>query len=287
MRSPIGIFDSGVGGLSVARAVMRVLPGESIIYFADTAHVPYGDRPLNEIKLFALGITRFLVNRGVKAVVMACNMSSAVALDAARELWPELPVLGVIEPGARAAVRVCEGRPIGVLATAGTVKSKAYVNEIARIDNSIPVFQQACPRFVPLVESGLAESEEAEAAARDYVAPLLRAGCGTIILGCTHYPYLRRAIELAAGPGVAIVDPSEETAQELASVMDEHGILSDGCSASYKFYASGDTTSLKQVGSRFLGAGIERVVRVGIPDGVSEDLIMHKEETWMDTESLR
>lgn len=266
---------------------MRVLPRESIIYFADTAHVPYGDRPLHEIRSFALGITRFLVDRGVKAVVMACNMSSAVALDAARELWPELPVLGVIEPGARAAVRVCEGRPIGVLATAGTVKSEAYVKAIARIDSSIPVFQQACPRFVPLVESGLAESEEAEAAARDYVAPLLRAGCGTVILGCTHYPYLRRAIELAAGPGVAIVDPAEETARELASVLDRHGILSDGCSASYEFYTSGDTTSLEQVGSRFLGMDIDRVVRVDIPVGVSEDLIMQVERTRVDTESER
>jgi len=133
LRSPIGIFDSGLGGLSVAREVMKTLPNERIIYFADTAHVPYGERPLTEIKGFALGITRFLVDEGAKAVVMACNMSSAVALEEARARWPEIAFLGVIEPGSQAAVEIANGRPIGVLATTGTVQSEAYVRAIQRL----------------------------------------------------------------------------------------------------------------------------------------------------------
>ncbi|MCX8052717.1 MAG: glutamate racemase [Armatimonadetes bacterium] len=260
MRSPIGIFDSGLGGLSVAREVIRKLPQERIIYFADTAHVPYGERPLEEIKGFALDITRFLIERGAKAVVMACNMSSAVALDEARTRWPDVPILGVVEPGAKVAVRTCDGRPIGVLATTGTVKSEAYARAVGRFDDNIVVVQQACPKFVPLVEAGLADSEEAEAVSRDYVAPLIQAGCGTIILGCTHYPFLRRAIESATGPGISIVDPAEETVLELAKVLNEKGIASDAFEGSHLFYASGETSGFAELGSRFLGEPIERVI---------------------------
>ena len=285
MRSPIGIFDSGLGGLSVAARVMRILPRERIIYFADTAHVPYGERPLAEINGFALDITRFLIEEGAKAIVMACNMSSAIALDEACTRWPDIGILGVIEPGARAAVEVANGRPIGVLATTGTVKSEAYVRAIereggrgsrrARPDRrsrdpgpgseipdqqGVAVVQQPCPRFVPLVESGLADSEEAEAAAVDYLAPLRRAGCGTIILGCTHYPFLRRAIESAAGPEVTIVDPAEETAHALAKTLYERGLESEALDAPHVFYASGDTCGFAELGSRFLGTPIEEVI---------------------------
>lgn len=272
MNSPIGVFDSGIGGLSVAREILRKLPRERIIYFADTAHVPYGERPLNEIRYFALGITRFLIDRGAKAVVMACNMSSAVALDDARILWPDVPIIGVIEPGARAAVKASGGKPIGILATTGTVKSGAYVRQIAAIDSGIPVSQQACPCFVPLVEAGLAESEEAEAAARDYVEPLVQAGCRVLVLGCTHYPFLRKAIELAAGAGVVVVDPAEETATTLAHVLSERGILSGSTTGTHEFYASGDVTSLKELGSRFLGIPIIDVSRVSLTSGDVESV---------------
>ncbi len=272
MNSPIGVFDSGIGGLSVAREILRKLPREHIIYFADTAHVPYGERSLNEIRYFALGITRFLIEQGAKAVVMACNMSSAVALDDARILWPDVPIIGVIEPGARAAVKASGGKPIGILATTGTVKSGAYVSQIAAIDSSIQVSQQACPRFVPLVEAGLAESEEAEVAAREYVEPLVRAGCKVLVLGCTHYPFLRRAIELAAGADVVVVDPAEETAATLAHVLSEQGILSVSMAGTHEFYASGDVTSLKELGSRFLGLPISDVLRVNLTSGDVESV---------------
>lgn len=272
MRSAIGVFDSGLGGLSVAARVMRALPSERIIYFADNAHVPYGERPLDEIREFALGITGFLIERGAKTVVMACNMSSAVALGAAREHYPDVPILGVIEPGVRAAMSIANGKPIGVLATTGTVRSGAYEATALRLDPKCRVVQQACPKFVPLVESGKADSEEAEAAACDYVASLTREGCATIILGCTHYPFLRAAIERAAGPSIVIVDPAEETALQLRKVLMERGIESSGLNSPHKFYTSGETTGFAALGGAFLGSKIEAVERVtwGVDLAISE-----------------
>lgn len=243
----------------MAARILRELPNERISYFADNAHVPYGEKPLDEIRGFALGITGFLVERGAKAVVMACNMSSAVALDAARERYPDIPILGVIEPGAKAAVEMARGGCIGVLATTGTVNSGAYVRATERLDPSVRVVQQACPRFVPLVESGQADSEEAEAAACTYVTPLIRAGCRAIVLGCTHYPFLRRAISAAAGPEVLIVDPAEETARLLSNILHERGMASDRLHGPHEFHTSGDTEGFAELGSRFLGVPIEAV----------------------------
>ena len=253
----------------MAAHILRTLPNERIIYFADNAHVPYGERPLEQIRGFAVGITAFLVEKGCKAVVMACNMSSAVALEAARQEFRDLHVLGVIEPGAKAALDVREGKPVGVLATTGTVNSGAYVRELQRRDKHCRVYQQACPKFVPLVESGLADSEEAEAAARTYVEPLLSEGCRTLILGCTHYPFLRRAIESAAGSGVRIVDPAEETARALKSLLAKGGILSDSLDCAHEFYASGETDSFAKLGGKFLGRDMESVALASVCDNGS------------------
>lgn len=272
MRFPIGVFDSGLGGLSVAARILDRLPNERIIYYADTAHVPYGERPLDEIRGFALEIVGFLAARGAKAVVMACNMSSAVALDAARAAFPDIPILGVIEPGAKAAVAACGGAPIGVLATTGTIRSEAYVRNTARLDPSVMVIGQACPRFVPLVESGLADSEEAEEAACTYVAPLLAAGCRTIVLGCTHYPFLRKSIQSAAGLSVAIVDPAEETVCALANTLIGRGIASDMLEGSHEFYASGDGSGFATLGSAFLGRKIDSVRQVDLQDMTTGDM---------------
>lgn len=270
MNAPIGIFDSGLGGLSVAAEVMRKLPGERIVYFADNTHVPYGERPLEEIREFALDIAGFLIGQGAKAVVMACNMSSAVAVQEARLRYPGLPILGVIEPGAAAALRVCKGLPIGVLATSGTVKSRAYPIALDSLDCGVRVFQQACPKFVPLVESGMADTDEAEAAARQYVRPLVDQGCRTLILGCTHYPFLRGVIEAAAGPGVTIVDPAEETVHVLANKLAEENLLSQQLTEPHVFLASGPTEAFAALGSRFLGRPIGQVrpVRWGVDLGM-------------------
>jgi len=262
LNSPIGVFDSGLGGLSVAARILDTLPNERIIYFADNAHVPYGEKPLDAIRGFALEITRFLVGKGAKAVVMACNMSSAVALETARERYPDVLILGMIEPGARAAVGVANGKPIGVLATTGTINNGSYERAIRKLDPRCKVIGQACPKFVPLVESGQAQNEDAEAAARTYVALLNRELCSTIVLGCTHYPFVRQAIEAAAGPDVTIVDPAEAVALELARLLAERGIAGDTLTAPHEFYASGETAGFAALGGAFLGRQIEEVRRV-------------------------
>lgn len=262
MKSPVGVFDSGLGGLSVAAEILRALPHERIVYFADNAHVPYGERPMEEVQSFALGICGFLIEKGAKVIVMACNVSSAVALDLAREHYPDIPIIGMIEPGAKAAVRASKGESIGILATTGTVKSEAYKRTISSISPSTNVFQVACPKFVPLVESGQSNSEEAEAAACTYVEPLLREGCNTIVLGCTHYPFLRRAIESAAGPGVTIIDPAQEVTQTLHNLLSENNVLSDAITAPHSFYTSGLVDGFTSIGSAFLGRQIDNAKSV-------------------------
>lgn len=246
----------------MAAHILRKLPDERIEYFADNAHIPYGERPPEQVQEFAVGITGFLLKQNAKVIVMACNMSSAVALEYAREHYPGVPIIGVIEPGAKAAVDISDGSPIGVLATTGTVKSDAYKKAVNKLNPHIKVVQQACPKFVPLVESGRADSEEAEAVAREYVEPLLREHCNTIILGCTHYPFLRKAIEAAAGSGVTIVDPAEETLRALDNILVERAIKSDRLVGSHKFYTSGDTAGFAVLGSAFLGKEIETVDKV-------------------------
>ena len=262
MNSPVGVFDSGLGGLSVASHILRALPNERIVYFADNAHVPYGERPREEVQSFAVGICGFLIEKGAKAIVMACNMSSAVALDIARAQYPGIPIIGMIEPGARAAVNVSKGRPIGILATTGTVKSEAYKCEISKISPTSSVFQQACPKFVPLVESGRANSEEAEAAACTYVEPLLDCGCSTIVLGCTHYPFLIKAIKSAAGNDVAIIDPAEEVLLALKMLLDKKNAKSGALENPHEFYTSGVVDGFASIGSAFLGKQIGHVKSV-------------------------
>lgn len=257
MKSPVGVFDSGLGGLSVAAEILRALPNERIIYFADNAHVPYGERPMEEVQQFALGICGFLIEKGAKVIVMACNMSSAVALDIARQQYPETPIIGMIEPGARAALDASKGKPIGVLATTGTVKSEAYKRTISNIAPLSNVIQQACPKFVPLVESGQSDSEEAEAAACTYVEPLVREGCNTVVLGCTHYPFLRRAIESAAGSNITIIDPAQEVVRTLHKLLSQKQVLSDKLNSPHAFYTSGNTDGFASIGSAFLGRRID------------------------------
>ncbi len=258
MTGPIGVFDSGLGGLTVAGELMRRLPNEKIVYFADSAHVPYGERPLHEIEEFALGITQFLLGCGAKVVIMACNMSSAVALDAARAAFPQVPILGMIEPGSRAAVSN-GGSVVGVLATTGTVKSGAYSRTILALDPRIKVIEQPCPAFVPLVESGMTDSEEAEIAARSCVGPLISGGADTLVLGCTHYPFLRPMIERAA-PEATIVDPAEETVRALAKILkDTSAEASENKPGEHRFFTSGDAEGFARLGSRLLGREIPRV----------------------------
>ncbi|MBW3635918.1 MAG: glutamate racemase [Armatimonadetes bacterium] len=233
-RVKIGIRDSGVGGLTVARRVREALPDADLLYFADTAHLPYGDKSPAEVTHYALSICDFLLERGAQILVFACNTTSAYALDAARQRF-SVPIFGVIEPGARVAAQVSGGK-IGVLATAATVASGIYNREIARFNPASEVCEIGCPAFVPLVEAHKADSPEAFEACRYYLAPLLRFGADTVILGCTHYPLLLPALQKAA-PDVHFVDPAQAVAREVAAHATPLPRQSD---AKATFYVSGE-----------------------------------------------
>lgn len=216
--APIGLFDSGVGGLTVLSRIAHCLTKERFLYVADQAHVPYGDRSLEEIEAYAAAITRHLFSAGAKAVVMACNVSSATALAKMQNHFGADRVLGVIEPGARAALRASRSRRIGVLATSGTVRSGAYGRTLRSLDPSAVVVEIPCPRFVPLVEAGRTSGPEAIEACHAYLTPLLAACVDTAILGCTHYPYLLDTLR-AVAPALQFVDPAVAAAETLAAML--------------------------------------------------------------------
>ena len=242
------MFDSGLGGLSVVSQVRKALPDADIIYFADNAHVPYGERSADEVRSFAVAITSFLIEKGADSVVMACNMSSAIALETAINEHPNTPIFGMINSGVKAALEVCGSSPIGILATSGTVKSEAYIKAIQQLKPDCEVLQQACPKFVPIVESGNSQTEEAQEAARTYLQPVINAGCKTIILGCTHYPFLLNVIKAAVGTDITIIDPAVQLAEDL-KVNSNNSASKQGKSI---FYTSGSSVEFKELGGLFL-----------------------------------
>jgi glutamate racemase len=256
--SPIGIFDSGIGGLTVARAVFEQLPHESTVYFGDTARVPYGPKSPETVRRYSLEILHWLLGQRVKAVVIACNTSTAHALETLQADSP-VPVIGVIEPGARAAAAQADGRPVGVIGTAGTIASNAYAKAIHRIRGDAKVEQKACPLFVPLVEEGWFEHPAAALIAKEYLAPLSAAGVGSLVLGCTHYPLLRPLLQQVMGSGVRLIDSGEETARVVASVIRERGLEAPaGTTAEHRFVVSDDEARFRQVGARFIGERLGR-----------------------------
>ena len=262
---PVGVFDSGIGGLTVARALYDRLPHESTIYFGDTARVPYGPKSPETVRRYSLEILHWLLGEGVKAVVVACNTSTAHALDALRAASP-VPVVGVIEPGARAAVKASHGGGIGVIGTVGTIGSNAYARAIHAAAPGARVEQLACPLFVPLVEEGWFDRPATELIAAEYLAPLRRAGIDTLVLGCTHYPLLKPLLERVMGPAVTLIDSAQETAAELARVLAAHQLAAlDARTVAHRFAVSDDEARFRQVGARFIGErlGSAEVVPVG------------------------
>jgi len=215
---PIGVFDSGMGGLTVVRRMQELLPDEGIVYIADQAHVPYGGLELREIHGFATAISAALVAAGCKAVVMACNISSATALGAVQSAYPAIPVLGMIRPGAEAALARTQNGKIGVLATEGTVRSGAYTSTLRAVAPELTVIEVACPLFVPLVEAGEEASPQARYAAESYLAPLVARDVDTVVLGCTHYPFLVPVLQ-ELQPQLTYIDPAELTVRTLADLL--------------------------------------------------------------------
>lgn len=257
--APIGVFDSGLGGLTVFKALARRMPEESLTYFGDTAHVPYGSKSPEAIARYSGEVARFLARRGIKLLVVACNTSSAWALPAIRRAV-KIPVIGVIEPGARAALAVSRGRRIGVIGTEATVNSRAYPKALAALSRGARVTSAACPLFVPLVEEGWWSGAVVEAVARKYAAPLKAARVDTVILGCTHYPYLKPVLAKAMGPRVRLIDSAEETARETERVLTGLGLRAPkGRRGARAFYASDAPGRFARLGRRMLGASVSRV----------------------------
>ena len=267
-QAPLGVFDSGLGGLTVVRALRQRCPSEDIVYLGDTARVPYGTRSAETVVKYALGCSRVLVGRGVKAIVVACNTVSAVALDMMRvEL--DLPVLGVIVPGARAAVAAASNAPIGVLATTGTITSNAYPRAVAALSTRAVVHGQAAPLFVSLAEEGWVEGEVPRLVARRYLTPLIEKGARCIVLGCTHYPLLRGAIEeelaALAPEGHTIVDSAHATAEDVAGFLAERDLAASRAEpGKLDLLVTDIPKSFREVASRFLGEPVDEVHQIDL-----------------------
>ncbi|MET0623627.1 MAG: glutamate racemase [Pyrinomonadaceae bacterium] len=284
---PIGIFDSGVGGLTVYRALHERLPGERFVYLGDTARVPYGTKSLQTVERYAVEDARFLVSRGVKLLVVACNTASALALPAVRRAVP-VPVVGMIGPGARAAVEAASGASdtsvparVGVVATESTVRSGAYSKAIKELSPGVEVFERACPLFVSLAEEGWAETEVARTVAEEYLRPLREHEISALVMGCTHYPILRRVIQEAVGPGVRLIDSGEAAARAVEAVIERDGLRRTAtqelrdlreagaharhlCDDLDHFYVTDAAERFAHVAERFLGAAPRRLEAVEV-----------------------
>ena len=257
--APIGIFDSGVGGLTVARAILDQLPNESTLYIGDTARGPYGPRPLAEVREFALETMDFLVSQGVKAIVIACNTASAAMLRDARERY-SIPVIEVIQPAVRRAVAATRTGNVGVIGTRATIDSKAYVDAFAAAPQ-LNITSIACPLFVEFVERGETSGTEITKIAREYLAPVMDAKVDTLVLGCTHYPLLTGVISYVMGEGVTLVSSAEETAKDLYRTLVQNGLLRNQSTtpATHKFLATGDAKAFETLARRFLGPEVTKV----------------------------
>jgi glutamate racemase len=254
--SPLGVFDSGVGGLTVLREILHQLPHEDAIYLADTARVPYGGRSPEEILKINEAIIPFLIDQGAKLIVIACGTSSALAYPVLKDKY-KIHLIGMIEPGARAALAATRSGRIGVIATVGTIHSRAFQKTLQSLKESVQVFAQPCPLFVPLIEGGFIEAEETRRVAKEYLRPLLKEKIDTLILGCTHYPHLLKIIKERVGPEVTLVDPAEEVVREATKLLRQAGTLKDKSSPpKYEYLVTGSLPQFQDLGSRLLGKPI-------------------------------
>lgn len=259
-KSSIGIFDSGVGGLTVAKEVFCQMPQENIIYFADTYNVPYGEKPLSQIKKIALSIVDFLVEQKVKAIIMGCNISSAVALYEAQGKY-NIPIFGLIDTTVEDISLKSSFKKIGVIATSGTIKSGAYQRALSL--KNLQVFASSCPEFVPLVERGEINSPHIRQVAQEYLSSLIENEIDGLILGCTHYPYLKKVIKEILPDKVKIIDPAKIVVKYAKSILVKKNLINtDTSSTKHRFLVSGSDKSLQEMGSKFLGRKIKKIEKV-------------------------
>ena len=258
-NNPIGVFDSGLGGLTVVKELIRQLPREHIVYYGDTARVPYGTKSKESIIRFSRENTRILLKRNVKMVVVACNTSSSYALEILRKRF-SLPIVGVIDPGARKAAEMTRNKKVGVIATPATVNSGSYARAISRYDRAIKVSSQACPLFVPLVEEGWLRKAVTAAVAREYLGPLRRSGIDTLVLGCTHYPLLKNVLNGVMGAKVALVDSAREVAAEVKRTLRDRRMLRTSAGRARRaFLISDRPQQFEKTAREFLGYNIRAV----------------------------
>jgi len=264
MQKAIGIFDSGIGGLTVFKEIVAKLPDENIIYLGDTARVPYGIRSAETVTRYSFENTNFLLSQEIKMLVVACNTATAISLEAVKKEYP-LPVIGVLEPGARAAVAATKTRKVGVIGTEATIASNAYERAIKRLAPDVEVTSLACPLFVQLVEEGWTDNDVAELVAEKYLAPFRTTGIDTLVLGCTHYPLLKAVISKAVGPGITLIDSATETAKDVAEVLEKlHWRGSGKGEGIRKFYVTDTPTRFEKIGKRFLGDSQLRAEQVKV-----------------------
>lgn len=248
----VGVFDSGVGGLSVVREMTAQMPAQPLIYLADQIHAPYGERSLDEIRELSEGITRFLLTQGAQVIVIACNTASAAALHWLRRKYPDVPFVGM-EPAVKPAAERTKTRHVGVLATPATFQGELFASLVDRFGADVKVHTQVCPEFVPLVEAGELDTARTRAAVREYVGPLIEAGVDELVLGCTHYPFLMPLIAEAAGPGVEIIDPAPAVARQVGRVLTQRGWVADEGEAERVFYTTGDVERFGRALRELLG----------------------------------
>ena len=268
-EQPIGIFDSGIGGLTVLKEVCRESSAEDIVYFGDTAHVPYGTKSKETITKFSMENVAFLQSFDVKLVIVACNTASSLSLDALRDKF-SIPIIGVIEPGAKQALAATRNKRIGVIGTKATIGSGSYEACLKRLDPAVAVFSSACPLFVPLVEEGWLDGDIVEQVAHTYLDHLKNFGIDTLILGCTHYPLLTRIIQKIIGKNVVLINSAEETAKAAKILLAENKFASPNKKKNgrLKFYVSDEPEQFRVLGERFLGKPIQSVAKVGASEAV-------------------
>lgn len=265
-NKPIGVFDSGLGGLTVVNQLVQYLPQESIVYFGDTARVPYGSKSPETVRKFAGQITRFLQARSVKLIVVACNTVSSVAMEKVVET-SSVPVIGVIQPGARAALEKSKNRRIGVIGTSATVAAGKYNSVLSSMAPDVAVFSQACPLFVPLVEEGWIDSEVTEMVARIYLEPIIRQSIDTLILGCTHYPIIKETIKKIVDNKVEIVDSAIQTALEVRNELTSNNLLNESViQPEHLVFVSDFPQKFKDIARRLLGQPLENIRRISLDD---------------------
>jgi len=256
-EEPIGVLDSGVGGLTVVKEIFRQLPNENVIYFGDTARCPYGPRPAKQVEQFTIEIVQYLMSYEVKMIVIACNTATAAALETVKAMV-DIPVIGVIRPGSIAAIKNTKAGKIGVIGTEGTVNSGAYEKTLKEINNDLSVVSHACPTLVPVVEDGNYSEEEIRKIVKESIAPIAKRDIDSLILGCTHYPIISDYIQEAIGENVKLLSSAEETAREVSTILHYQGMIATSNQLpEHRFFSTGNKQHFKQIAEKWLGKKID------------------------------